>query len=80
MVGCNRIRFTGLDRKTGKSITLNGREAHTRCADGVTPCRFLGYVFNCGNTVYWVGQNGFFSITHGKRELLLEKGEWDWGR
>ncbi|MBL8380158.1 MAG: hypothetical protein JNM79_19980 [Burkholderiales bacterium] len=75
-VSCSRVRYTGVSRKTGKSITLNGRTLHTTCADGRTPCRFLGYVFRNGSIVYTVWENGMLSVKDGERSLVEEQGEW----
>lgn len=77
VVACDRVRYTGVSRKTGKSITLNGRDVHTRCADGVTPCRFLGYRFNNGAITYMVWENGMLEVTEGGRVLVQESGQWE---
>jgi hypothetical protein len=49
---------------------------HTRCADGVSPCRFLGYVFVDGTTTYTVWANGTLSVKQGRTVLLQEQGAW----
>ena len=41
-VTCDDVSYSGVNRKTGKEIHLTGSTWHTTCADGVTPCRFLG--------------------------------------
>lgn len=78
VVECATVRYTGVNRKTGKSITLNGRDLHTRCADGVTPCRFLGYQFRNGRLVYQVWEHGVLEVLDGNRVLVRETGTWDW--
>jgi hypothetical protein len=76
VVACDKVRYKSVNRKNGKSITLNGKDMHTRCADGVTPCRFLGYVFRNGKTTYTVWENGILSIKQGSKVLLEEQGTW----
>ncbi|MFN0161435.1 MAG: hypothetical protein ACKVQQ_09405 [Burkholderiales bacterium] len=75
-VTCSRVHYTGTSRKTGKSITLVGSTLHTTCADGRTPCRFLGYVFRNGKVVYTVLENGLLSVKEGDRVVVEEQGEW----
>ena len=65
-----------MHRASGRAITLVGRERHSRCADGVTPCRFLGYEFRNGKTVYFVDTDGHLSVREGERTLLQEAGTW----
>lgn len=42
-VSCDNFSYHGVSKKTGKSIDLKGSTKHAMCADGVTPCQFLGY-------------------------------------
>jgi hypothetical protein len=73
-VTCDNVLYTGTSKKTGRSITLRGRTLHSRCADGVTPCQFQGYVFNSGNSTYTVTQGGDLIVMQGKKTLLREHG------
>lgn len=75
-VTCDDVTYVGTSRKTGKSIKLRGKTMHTLCADGVTPCRFLGYEFRNGKIDYQVTEDGQLTVTQGKKTLLSEKGEW----
>jgi hypothetical protein len=75
-VTCDHVKFTGVDRKSGKTIALTGRTVHTIGKDGVTPSRFLGYEFNDGSAKYFVGDDGELRITHRSKVLLDETGEW----
>jgi hypothetical protein len=76
-VSCDNVTYRGVNRKTGAAVVLKGRTHHTLCADGVTPCRFLGYVFKKGNIRYFVGEDGTLTVTRGEREVLVsEQGEW----
>jgi hypothetical protein len=53
-----------------------GSTSHSICADGVTPCRFLGYRFQNGNTTYLVDEDGSLRVLQGDKLLLEEQGEW----
>ena len=76
-VSCSNFLYTGTSKASGQSIMLKGSSWHTLCADGVTPCRFLGYKFNNGNVTYFVGQNGLLEVIQNKNKLLLsEQGRW----
>ncbi|MFL9926798.1 hypothetical protein PQR62_21165 [Herbaspirillum lusitanum] len=76
-VTCDKVSYTGTSKKTGKSIRLRGKTIHSMCADGVTPCRFLGYEFRNGSTYYRVEEGGGLLIMQGKKVLLEESGKWD---
>jgi len=75
-VSCDDVRYVGTSRKSGKSIRLAGKTSHAPCADGVTPCRFLGYVFRNGRVVYFVSDDGRLRVTEGEKVLVDERGEW----
>lgn len=75
-VGCDKVHYTGVHRKTGRSIKLVGQEMHSRCADGVTPCRFLGYSFRNGDVTYAVLEDGTLLVRQGERVLVQERGTW----
>jgi hypothetical protein len=75
-VTCDDVRYVGTSKKTGKAIRLTGRTRHTTCADGVTPCRFLGYEFKNGATVYFLSDGGELVVERRGKTLLREQGEW----
>jgi hypothetical protein len=75
-VTCDDVTYHGVSKKSGKALTLKGRTRHTICADGVTPCRFLGYEFKSGRTTYVVQDAGVLLVIREKKILLQEKGEW----
>ena len=76
-VSCNQMIYKGTSKKSGNSITLEGSAWHTLCADGVTPCRFLGYKFENGNITYYVHQDGLLEVVRNRDEVLLsEQGKW----
>ena len=76
VVSCDTVKYIGVSRKTGKSITLTGRTVHTTGADGVTPSHFLGYEFKSGSTTYFVGEDGELRVTRGSKILVQETGVW----
>jgi hypothetical protein len=76
-VVCQDVTYVGTNRRSGKSIRLRGKTVHTLCADGVTPCRFLGYSFTQGKYSYFVGEEGVLRVFKGKRLILQEVGQWN---
>ena len=75
-VSCDDVSYTGVSKKTGKSISLKGSTHHSRCADGVTPCRFLGYIFRNGDVSYVVTEEGLLVVSRKSRVLMQEAGHW----
>jgi hypothetical protein len=76
-VTCNRVSYRGQDLKTGKSLRLSGKTIHSLCADGVTPCRFLGYEFRNRNYRYIVTEGGLLEVYKGEKLLVSQQGTWD---
>ena len=52
MLTCHKVHYHGINKETNQEIRLVGSTHHTICADGVTPCRFIGYVFKNGLYTY----------------------------
>ncbi|MDO9359510.1 MAG: hypothetical protein Q7T70_11015 [Polaromonas sp.] len=75
-VVCDDVTYRGKSRRTGQSLVLKGKTMHSLCADGVTPCRFLGYEFRNGPFRYVVYENGGLLVTRGKKVLVEETGNW----
>lgn len=75
-VTCDNVRYVGTSRKSGKVISLRGKTLHRMCADGVTPCRFLGYEFRSGGVRYLVLEDGGLIVSQGGKVLVQEQGEW----
>lgn len=75
-VACAEVGYRGVSRRSGRAITLEGRTLHGLCADGVTPCRFLGWEFRNGDTVYRVLESGELQVTRGERVLVQQRGQW----
>jgi len=80
-VSCERVGYRGVNKKTGAALELRGETMHSTCADGVTPCRFLGYRFRNGKTHYFVwedgdGEKGTLEVRTDRQVLLTERGTW----
>lgn len=75
-VVCDRVSYRGEDRETGAAISLTGSTEYHICADGQTPCRFLGYRFANGNVIYEVSEDGVLTVTQAGKVLLQEQGKW----
>lgn len=74
-VSCDDVSYLGISRKSGKSLVLKGRTIHTTCRDQ-SPCRFLGYEFVSGRTIYRVMEDGTLEVRRGDKILVHEKGSW----
>ncbi len=83
VVACDEVEYTGVNRRTGKSIHLKGRDWIRYCPDdqgdgpGKTPCQHLGYEFRNGDVTYYVGDDGMLEVVKGERVLVEEHGRWD---
>jgi hypothetical protein len=77
-IACENVKYVGVDKRTGKSIALVGREVHAIGPDGVTPGQFWGYLFTNGKTTYFVGEDGELRVTQGAKLLMHEMGTWKW--
>lgn len=73
-ITCDDVKYFGKNLNTGDSIRLTGKTIHRTCADGVTPCQFLGYEFHNGKHLYRVTQDGRLQVYKGKQLILQEKG------
>ncbi|OPZ12148.1 MAG: hypothetical protein BWZ07_01527 [Alphaproteobacteria bacterium ADurb.BinA280] len=76
-VSCNDVRYVGISKRSGASITLRGTTLHRACKDG-SPCQFLGYQFRSGSVRYRVFEDGRLEVTDGTKVLVDERGEWQW--
>ena len=75
-VACEEVGYTGVSRRSGLRIELTGRALHLSCADGVTPCRFVGWEFRNGEHVYRVLEHGELVVTRGGTVLVRQRGRW----
>jgi hypothetical protein len=78
-VQCQNVLYKGTSKISGASIELKGSAWHSLCADGVTPCRFLGYQFNNGRIRYLVFDSGLLQVIGSSGNVVLEEqGVWDY--
>ncbi len=74
---CHNVSYSGISKKSGKTIQLKGSTMHTTCADGVTPCRFIGYEFKNNGYTYTVFGDGRLQVLNGADKVLIEEqGRW----
>jgi hypothetical protein len=83
-VACQDVSYTSKNRRTRRTVHLKGRSIVHNCpgdqgdGPGKTPCRHVGYEFRTGKTTYAVDDDGRFTVTHGGRVVLEERGNGDW--
>ena len=76
-VACNSVTYTGVDRKTGKAISLKGRAWVRMCAGGVTPCEHLGWQFRNGEFTYRIRETPpSLEVERGGKTVLEQKAVW----
>ncbi len=76
-VVCNDVTYDGSNVNTGESLQLQGRTVSTLCADGVTPCRFIGYEFFNGDYRYLVTEEGRLQVSINGEIILDQSGNWE---
>lgn len=77
-VTCDKVTMQAVHKETGASLILNGETLHSRCADGITPCRFIGYHFGHHDLVYQLTEQGMFSVLSGSTVVFEETGTWQY--
>ncbi|WP_250464796.1 hypothetical protein [Microbulbifer litoralis] len=75
-VTCDDVSYHSKSHKSGNQLRLKGKTLSRMCADGVTPCQFLGYEFKNGNTTYTVLDSGRLLVEQNGKTLVDESGEW----
>lgn len=73
---CRNVSYLGTHKADGASIRLEGEAVVLMCADGVTPCRHIGYRFENGPYVYFVGEEGSLIVTRRGKQILSQRGRW----
>ncbi|SDS95416.1 hypothetical protein SAMN05216271_3193 [Halopseudomonas sabulinigri] len=76
-VSCAHYTLQGRERHSGEPLMLQGRSMHTTCADGETPCRFLGYRFDAPERSFLITEDGLLNIYLGDSLILHEQGRWE---
>ncbi|WP_171018851.1 hypothetical protein ACONUD_01185 [Microbulbifer harenosus] len=77
-VTCDDVSYHGTSHKSGEQLSLKGKTISKTCADGVTPCQFLGYQFKNGNTIYKVLESGQLLVEQNGKTLVDESGAWSY--
>ena len=86
-VSCQTVRFSVVENvekaekgekvESGKSREYTGGALHTACADGVTPCHFLGYEFETADAQYRLLESGYLIVRSlDGKSLYTEQGRW----
>lgn len=75
-VGCDNVLYTGVDRRSGQSLTLHGKTLMHDCVGTRTPCHLDGWRFDNHGTVYTVTAAGVLEVTRGGKQLLRQAGSW----
>ena len=79
VVTCDNIKFTYVLVGFDKKQTAIGKTVHTKCADGITPCRFQGYEFLDDGAKFFIYDSGVLEVTNSEgHQLLLEQGKWQY--
>ncbi|MCC5880306.1 MAG: hypothetical protein JJU03_10495 [Idiomarina sp.] len=78
-VSCDQISAQ-LQQPGSEARELNGSTMHTLCADGMTPCRFLGYYLSDQDYAYRILENGQLHIKQcsdlGCEDIYNVRGSW----
>jgi hypothetical protein len=75
-VGCSDVSYLGVNKLTGKSILLKGKNQMVMCKDGITPCHSAYYDFKNSIYRYRVYPDGTLVIEKRGKQVLSEKGVW----
>ena len=75
-VSCDKLTLKCVSKKSGDIVIAKGSTWHTLGADGVTPGRFLGYVFTKDKLTYRILEIGVFEIGGTYSGPVFVKEEW----
>lgn len=75
-VGCDNVLYSGVNRRSGKSLTLHGKALMHDCPGTTTPCHHIGWRFDNHGTTYTVTDAGVLEVTRGDKTLLRQTGTW----
>lgn len=74
-VSCDKLTLKCVSKKSGDIVMAKAATWHTLGADGVTPGRFLGYVFTENKLTYRILENGVFEVSGVDGSVFLRE-EW----
>ena len=76
-VTCSDVDLILTQTLSGDIIRAHGHTVHTKCKDGISPCRFLGYEFESGDIRIRLWVSGVISIAKkGEGIIFYERGQW----
>ncbi len=75
-VTCDRALLVMKSKSSGNTLLMRGQTLHRMCADGITPCQFVGFRFQHAGVTYTVFEPGTLMITQANETLLEERGRW----
>lgn len=76
-VSCDNITFSVENQRDGTTRHYVGESIHSLCADGESPCRFLGYRFRAGCMSFTLYSHGYIEVVSEELGVLLsEEGQW----
>lgn len=77
---CRNVAYLGTNKANGRSIRLTGQAVVLGCADGGASCHHhLGYRFEHGSYVYFVGGEGSLMVTRHGMLIFSQLGRWKSG-
>lgn len=78
-VTCQQMSFALTVKESGNVQHYEGRSLHRLCADGETPCQFIGYRFRDDKRQFTLFDNGALEINCGAGlEIVREQGQWQY--
>ena len=70
-VSCDNVLLKKLNKKTGERLKIIGATHHSKCADGFSPCRFVGYIFEKDGLRIFIDYQNIV-VTRNGAEILRE--------
>lgn len=71
-VTCDNIVLEARNKNTGELLKAVGSTHHIRCTDGITPCRFIGYIFKQKDLEIFI-DNQYIQVTRKGEARLRER-------
>ena len=70
-VSCDNVLLEARNKKTSERLRIVGATHHSRCADGISPCRFIGYIFEKDGLRIFIDYQNIV-VTRNGAEILRE--------
>ena len=68
-VSCDNVLLESRNKKTGENLRIIGSTHHSTCADGISPCRFIGYIFKKDDLKIVIDDQNIVLIRNGTQIL-----------